>query len=90
MNFQQLVTRISDLEKLPYNTCRRMAHRLFDEMRLSLCEKDSVRVKGFGTFNTVTTPAKEIRLPGGTKVQAEERQRIKFVPSTKLKQDING
>jgi len=57
----------------------------------SLKNGESVSLYGFGSFNLVKRKAKEIYIPGTTnKVKIPEKYAIKFIPSNRLKQEVES
>jgi nucleoid DNA-binding protein len=85
MNRKDVAFEVADRLGEKQTTVRRFMDQIFDVIRESLSDNETVKIRGFGTFKpTVLTARPAKRLPTGAKVFVPERIVPKFVPSSEF------
>jgi len=90
MNKQELVKELSQTLEIPQKDVRVILDAYLEEILLILEEGQQYKQTGFGTFRTVLSSERISYNPAlKKKMRLPVRKKIKFKPSSKLKERIN-
>lgn len=86
-NKNHLIAVIAEKTGFPKTTVKPVLEAFFDEVAGLLGTGESLPIVGFGKFEDVTRPARELRVPGAEDryVSVPETHIVKFRPGSKLK-----
>lgn len=91
MNRGELVRKISDAESLPAATVDQLVGAVFEQIAEGLRAGEEVQIRGFGKFVPRDRAPVVRRNPKtGVEVKVPAKTSVGFVPSTKLKERLNG
>ena len=86
-NKTHLIAVLAEKTGIPKTTVKPVLDAFFDEVAGLLGTGESLPIVGFGKFEDVTRPARELRVPGSEDryVNVPESHIVKFRPGSKLK-----
>lgn len=91
MNKSDLINEVANNAGLTKVDAGKAIDAVFNAIADSLAQKKSVRLAGFGTFDTKDRPASEGRNPRtGEKIQIAATTQAKFRPAKELKEKVAG
>ena len=91
VSLPQVVKRVAQKEKLSQKKTHQVIQSFLEEVRKELKAGRSVTIRGFGTFYVATLKARKWKHPKTKEViTLKARRTVRFRPSLKLKQLVNG
>jgi integration host factor subunit beta len=91
MNKAELITKVSEKEKIPLKVARTVVDLFFDEMMESLKKRERIEIRGFGSFVVRHYGAYKGRNPKTGKIVDVPPKKLPFFKVGKeLKEMVNG
>ncbi len=88
---KDLIDRIVQSTGYTHVMIKAILHHLFQEITAQLAQGNRIELRGFGVFETKTTPARIAQNPRTLqKVPVPAKRRVVFKPGRLMRQHLNG